>query len=1378
MAGGVQLDGSVTVDTDANVDLDLTVGLGGGNGPNGRFGLAVSVDSRLAVPVSATLTRTGGADGLTRSVALLPATDLPGLEALGTAMLPGELLRLACEFAVREVSPLGALLDALGLRDPTTQRVRTLAGLMADPARWFTSTAALGTSGGHPDPVKIQAMFGAVRALLPGPHPADGVALPWGVQLISAEAAGILRITLRCPQVELGALRVAGSAGVELGPTGVLTPAFSAAVDLTDQGTPANVLGGLDVGVAAHVAVVARLPVDGSILTLTILPASGGLGGLITQAIGHALPLALDALTRAGIFGGFDVGAAVAAIGDALDLRTGTPPAFDLAELELLASAPAAQLVSRLTRPGNRADLAAGLRLFADPLLPGTAGGTGAVVDLQLSSHVAVVVELTGTVPAVTVRASDLRPIPELSINGELSLGDGGVRVVRVGVDVADDDLLRVGSVPLLPGVSFSFGVDTPRPNGVFEVAMWTAAPDALQREAMIVLVDVSSGVTIRWRTGGSAQTDVDDPLLAAFGLARAYLIPLAAGLVLEIDQIRAALETNLVSTTRKLGQLLHPSVLERTTSAGQAHYRLSLFDTAPDGSFGFPLLLRRVALAAAEAANALLSGPSGGGLPLGDLPLAVRIASDTSAGASLFGIGVDIPADRQFVVFDAGDARLSLEVIDEWLDDFTGTGTGRGLELFALKVPAAGQPTIEPRIVIRGLGVRIDKAGGSKLIDLGVTIRSVGVHSFLDKDFATTTVLVGGHLELDQFGIPLGDAEGNPVASNFMQPTSDAGDSATLAPAFSPALSVVSKPVGPGVDLVVRAGPGDGPWWLPIQRAFGPLYVEQVGLGIERGNTGGPESVSILVDGGASLAGLTVQVDDLEVIIPWATPFDLALWRLDLAGIAVGYAGSGLTVAGGLRKLDRGGHPDYLGMLRVTFNPYGLTAVGGYGVFPDNAGGEYVSFFGFGAVTAPIGGPPMFFVTGLGGGMGVNRRLVAPTIDRVATYILVQALDPFSPMAQNPMGALDQLGTVFPPERGAIWFAAGVSFTSFSLVYGTAVLTVEVHDGLEINLLGLARLALPNPAFPVAQIELALQARLSTTEGIFSVQAQLTENSWLINESCRLTGGFAFVIWFKGALSGQFVLSIGGYHPDFAKPAAFPVVPRLGFSWEPGSGVSIKGGSYFALTATCVMAGGSLEASYKSSVVWASLEVGMHILVSWDPFFYDFRVSVRISAGIDIEVCFIFCGHVRMGFSFSAELHVLGPKLRGSVFLDLDLTSVTIRFGPQGSTNSTNYLSFAAFRDKYLRSGDDDGHVLAASITSGQVPPTASQTGADSGQQGRADDGTAQRPWRVAPEFSFFVQTRAATNAVPGLVLPGNVTGRHLDLGRRASRTSPAPCW
>src|SRR6185312_8089540 len=96
---------------------------------------------------------------------------------------------------------------------------------------------------------------------------------------------------------------------------------------------------------------------------------------------------------------------------------------------------------------------------------------------------------------------------------------------------------------------------------------------------------------------------------------------------------------------------------------------------------------------------------------------------------------------------------------------------------------------------------------------------------------------------------------------------------------------------------------------------------------------------------------------------------------------------------------------------------------------------------------------------------------------------------------------------------------------------------TIAVGDGLDVNILGLARAGLPNPAAPVVQLELALQARFSTREGVLSIRAQLTDNSWLFSPACRLTGGFAFVIWFR---TGEFVISIGGFHPRFARPAHY----------------------------------------------------------------------------------------------------------------------------------------------------------------------------------------------------------------------------------------------
>src|SRR5882762_9377822 len=141
--------------------------------------------------------------------------------------------------------------------------------------------------------------------------------------------------------------------------------------------------------------------------------------------------------------------------------------------------------------------------------------------------------------------------------------------------------------------------------------------------------------------------------------------------------------------------------------------------------------------------------------------------------------------------------------------------------------------------------------------------------------------------------------------------------------------------------------------------------------------------------------------------------------------------------------------------------------------------------------------------------------------------------------------------------------------FFFFNDTATTEIYTLSLHDALPI---------LPRPQFALVSIELGLICRFSTKEGVLWIQAQLTDNSWLLFPEIRLTGGFAFVSWFKGPNRGQFVLTMGGFHPDFHRDG-YPTVPRLGFVVDLGF-ISIKGENYFALTSEAVMAGGRLEGS------------------------------------------------------------------------------------------------------------------------------------------------------------------------------------------------------
>ena len=104
------------------------------------------------------------------------------------------------------------------------------------------------------------------------------------------------------------------------------------------------------------------------------------------------------------------------------------------------------------------------------------------------------------------------------------------------------------------------------------------------------------------------------------------------------------------------------------------------------------------------------------------------------------------------------------------------------------------------------------------------------------------------------------------------------------------------------------------------MQREFGPIYLEQVGLAVVTATDGGSRAIGVLIDGKVSLFGLSAAVDDLSLtytVDGGGSPFDPSRWRVDVAGFAVAADISGVTLAGGLRKFTpAGGGVEYLGML------------------------------------------------------------------------------------------------------------------------------------------------------------------------------------------------------------------------------------------------------------------------------------------------------------------------------------------------------------------------------------------------------------------------------------------------------------------------------
>jgi hypothetical protein len=1311
---GVVLPGGLALALDATVDAAGHWSGSAGIQPSGPPGPAGTPELQITAgaPPTIEVVIHGGLPGLPSQLSLWPLPSgaaVAGMLPAAAVLLAGQLARELLE-ALRELEPtlLDPVLTGLGLLDTSTPTptVRLAAGLVADPGHWLLS--ALG--GTSLDPDRVAGLLDAVRDLAGLGSAAHGtLPLPYGVMLTAGPAgpgtSGGLELALAL-STTAGELALGLSGGVTINHGAAPTPDLSLTVGPTGSSASLQVaLTGPNLSVALHLA-------NGS--TVSLYPSGPGLGSLASAAATQALPLVLDQLEAhapAPIPSVLSTARTVLALGAAT---------WDGTQLSQLATNPAAQLEQRLAAhgPGALAQLLA----LVQPALP-----AGWTVDTSDPQAVTLTIGAAPTEQQLSLRYSLSPPSFSLGLTlgmelvvagvgivgtAALAIDGTGLRLLQTMVGIDPVKPLTLGPAQLAPFIDLAVGSEaTPSAHADLGLAL---TADGHVHALVTTLV---FGPPVAFSAGTQTDGHSDGaPDIAA--IVTGFVIPALADVALADPALASLL------AKPALGSVTVEALFENVLLSGGAHFDPGALD-----------LTQTVHRLLQLAANIAAANPS---VTILD-HLKVEVAQATSGATTTYGAGLTIDPGQR-VALNSGDLILAVEVDSTWTDILGAATPGLSLLLFDVTAGNVGLPAA-PTIVVNGVGLRVMRSSGA-LLDTGLSLGSVAAYGLLEVT-AQGVQAAGGKLELTDLGVAAAGASGggNSVAQGVLgATTSGSGDTTALKPQFSPALALEKAAGGP-LKWSLTAGDGSGPWWINIQKSFGPLHVEQIGFGVDQdGST--VHGMRILFDGGLSMLGLAIDVEDLSVGATWPlVPSDPPLsdphaWSIDLAGLAVGYSGGAISLAGALRKA--GSPPDYEGVIIAHLGPYGLTAFGGYGQFLAPDGSKYTSLFVVGGITAPIGGPPAFFVTGLGGGMGINRALILPaTLDDFPNFPLVAALDPASTLASDPQHALDELSSAFPPEQGNFWFAAGVSFTSFALVEVVACVAVSVGDGFQLALLGLGRMALP-PAAPLVQVELAMQARFSTKEGILLVQAQLTQNSYLLTRDCRLTGGFAFASFFDpNPDAGQFVLSIGGYHPSFHHDG-YPVVPRVGYVWSVASVLTISGQSYFALTSEAIMAGTRFTAALDLGFLWASLVLGVDAILYFDPFKFIADGYAAIAAGVTIDVDLGWFGHITVSMSFhlGATVHIEGPDFNGSATIDLDVASATISFGDD-TDNSTQLLSWTDFSTKYLTAGG--ASALSAMPQAGQV------TGSTTTPAGTTPNGEADKPWKFVAEWSLAVATTAA---------------------------------
>ena len=550
-----------------------------------------------------------------------------------------------------------------------------------------------------------------------------------------------------------------------------------------------------------------------------------------------------------------------------------------------------------------------------------------------------------------------------------------------------------------------------------------------------------------------------------------------------------------------------------------------------------------------------------------------------------------------------------------------------------------------------------------------------------------------------------------------------------------------------------------DGVKWFQLNKQFGPVHLDRAGFKFDNGE------VTALLDGGLTAMGLEVDLMGLSVTSKITDVKDGQFKpEFGLQGLGLTFSKGGVGFAGALLHLQskQNGNTvdEYDGLATVDAEGLHLAAIGSLTKVKNQT-----SLFLYAVLDYPLGGAPFFYVTGLAGGFGLNQKLIMPPVDQVSTFPLIQAAmnPPTMPTDVSKAGEfitaeMKKLHDALSPSIGEYFGCAGIRFTSFELLDSFVVVSISFGREFELDLLGLTTLIVPSQLPPeeppLAKVSLQIVASFIPSEGIAIVQGRLTKDSHILDPNCHLTGGFAFATWFgPNAHAGDFVVTLGGYHPDFQKPDHYPTVPRVGINWQITPQLSVTGGLYFALTPRALMAGGAMRAIFQTSVdlVIATVDVkawfiiGADFIVYWKPFHY----SAHLYIDIGISVVIHFLGTHDLEFDAGADLQVWGPPFGGHAHVSLTIIGIKVGFDVDfgASAPSPPALEWdttkpedtpKSFRKSFL---PPDEQIVSVAIAEGLVRKVEHEPKVL--RSGAADD--KKDVWHVINPKEFCVRTNSA---------------------------------
>ncbi|MFE9604389.1 DUF6603 domain-containing protein [Streptomyces hokutonensis] len=185
-----------------------------------------------------------------------------------------------------------------------------------------------------------------------------------------------------------------------------------------------------------------------------------------------------------------------------------------------------------------------------------------------------------------------------------------------------------------------------------------------------------------------------------------------------------------------------------------------------------------------------------------------------------------------------------------------------------------------------------------------------------------------------------------------------------------------------------------------------------------------------------------------------------------------------------------------------------------------------------------------------------------------------------------------------------------------------TAVMA-EVPDPVRLSLLGILRVAVPDPAVPLTDLKATFAGQYGSAEPSAFLRASHTGSHMA---GVPLDGDV--LVLSRGGADSAFLLTVGGFHPAYPIPRGVPALHRLSVNLSPAPWIQLRCQAYFAVTSNTVQFGAQLSLVAEIADCGLRGLFGLDVLIHLEP---SLSFTARMRGLPAVEVF----GETLMGVAF-----------------------------------------------------------------------------------------------------------------------------------------------